>query len=125
MSLSRLFPFLCLSFILGIFLNSLGILAPYLLMGGGLILGIFLISVFWKYQKSVAVGLCFLFLVWGIWWHHWAVSEIHYPEEREVTFTGFVAAEPDIRDEKTILTIKALKKLTSPTFFIFHPSNFK
>ena len=53
------------------------------------------------------MGFCLLFLVLGIWRHEIAQSKIIYPEEQNITFTGVVAKEPDIRANNIKLTIES------------------
>jgi len=112
MTASRIFLWLCLSFIVGIFLNSI-IFIPQLIMLGILIFGILLISVFWKYKKLAVFGFCVLFLILGIWRHQAAElrilkSELGSYNDRETTVTlvGIVIKEPDIREKSIKLTIK-------------------
>ena len=69
------------------------------------ILGIFLISVFWKYKKFVVVGFCLLFLVLGIWRSQLAESKIVYPKEGTIEFVGVVSKEPDIRPNSIKLIV--------------------
>ena len=106
MSKSRIFLYFCLSFVGGIFINSI-IFVSQLAILGLLILGILLISVLWRYKKLVVIGFCLLFLVFGIWRHQLAIFEIVYPEEKEVSFIGLVVKEPDIRVNHIKLTIKS------------------
>ena len=108
---SRIFFCLCLSFIGGIFLNSF-LEIPQLLMPGFLILGITLISVFWKYRKLRVSGFCFLFLVLGMWRYETADFKIknndllEYNDKNEsIVLIGRVAAEPDIRENNLKLII--------------------
>jgi len=68
MTPSRIFLYFCLSFIAGIFVNSL-IFISQLLTLGFLIFGILLISVFWRDKRFVVAGFCILFLVAGIYRH--------------------------------------------------------
>jgi competence protein ComEC len=101
---SKVFFFFCLSFIGGIFLSSFspaGALAKAVLA----ILGVTLISVFWKYKKLVVVGFSVLFLLLGIWNHQRALADIPEIPEGEITFIGEVAADPDIRQTHTKLTL--------------------
>lgn len=75
MTASKIFLYLCLSFISGIFIGSLiNFLLPILM--GFLVVGILLISVFWpgdKFEtnetrkKICMAGFCIVFLVFGIW----------------------------------------------------------
>ena len=106
MTSSRIFLYFCLSFIGGIFTDSFVSVSQPLLLSF-LVLGIFLISVFWKYKKFAVIGFCLLFLVLGIWRHQAAQSKIIYPEEQNITFTGIVVKEPDIRSDSIKLTIKS------------------
>jgi len=78
-----------------------------------LILGIFLISVFWKYKKIVVIGFCLLFLIAGIWRHQVVESRITNNElkgyndrEEIITMIGVVKSEPDVRENNIKLVIK-------------------
>ena len=112
MTASRIFLYFCLSFIGGIFLNSI-VAIPQLLTLGILISGILLISVLWKYKKFVVIGFCLIFLVTGIWRHQAAELKITNNElrsyndlEKNITLMGLVIGEPDIRANNIKLTIK-------------------
>lgn len=105
MTKSKIFLYFCLSFVGGIFVNSI-VSISQLLMLGFLILGILLVSVFWKYKKSVVIGFCLLFLIAGIWRHQAAESKIIYPTEGQITFIGAVVKEPDVRATNLKLIIK-------------------
>ena len=105
MKISRIFFYFCLAFVLGIFLSSLFFI-PQMFLLGTLILGIFLISVFWSYKKLAVIGFCFLFLAAGIWRYQQALSGIVYPEEQQIIFVGRVVAEPDVRADNIKLTVK-------------------
>jgi len=91
MTASKILLYFCLSFVVGIFLNSFfQISLPALL--AILILGIFLISVFWKYKKFAVIGFCLLFLVVGIWRHQSveiqiSKSKLQIYNDREETIT--------------------------------------
>jgi competence protein ComEC len=106
MSKSQTFLFSCLAFTAGIFLSSFCAI-PQLLTLSFTLLGILLVSVLWSHKRLVAVGLCFLFLAAGIWRHQQAVSQIHHPEEKEVSFSGKIVREPDVRENSARLTIEA------------------
>ena len=119
MTASKIFLYFCLSFIGGIFLNSifsinqLGFLTPHIILCAGLIFGLILISVLWRYKKFVVIGFCLLFLVAGIWRHQIAElqitnSKLRIYNDREdiVTFIGIISAEPDIREKSQKLTIE-------------------
>ena len=119
MTSSKVFLFLCLSFIGGIFLNSF-FPVPQFLALPFLVIGILLIFTFFpigevktRFNNPIflMVGFCLLFLVLGIWRHQSVVSNVVYPEEEGVvTFVGIVVAEPDVRSSNTKLTIKSFGK---------------
>lgn len=104
MTSSKIFLYFCLSFIGGIFLSS--IVTPHLfIIGGGLILGILLISVLQRYKKSVVIGFCLLFLVLGIWRLQMAWSDVEYREVENISFIGMISKEPDVRESNQKLTV--------------------
>lgn len=112
MTASKIFLYFCLSFIGGIFISSFFFVSQLVLVAI-LILGILLISVFWKYKNFVVIGFCFLFLVAGIWRYQKAELKVFNNELRKyndsgetVTLTGVVMAEPDIREKTQRFTIK-------------------
>ena len=110
MTKSKVFLYLCLSFVGGIFIDSAPeFFTPHLfwIKGAGLIFGIFLIFIFWQYKKLVVVGFCLFFLVAGIWRHQTAELGIIHPEEQNIAFTGTIVKEPDIRTDSIKLTIKS------------------
>ncbi len=112
---SRIFLYFCLSFVGGIFLNSF-LEIQQLLMLGFLILGIALISVFWKYKKLAVAGFCFIFLVLGMWRYEAADFKVknngllEYNDKKEkVALIGEVVAEPDVRENNLKLTVSPQK----------------
>ncbi|MFH1841493.1 MAG: ComEC/Rec2 family competence protein, partial [Candidatus Nealsonbacteria bacterium] len=116
MSKSKIFFYFCLFFILGIFTSSVFSDLTFnlrLLLGGGLILSIFLISVFWKYKKIVFLGFCLLFLIFGFWRHQLAEFEIDNNKlkdfndsEEKVLLRGRISKEPDIREDNIKITVE-------------------
>lgn len=112
MTKSRIFLYLCLTFIAGIFI-AFFIFLPQLFLSGFLIVGIFLISVFWGRKKLVVAGFCLLFFVLGVWRYQSAESKIIYPKEAGVEFVGIVAKEPDIRINSTRLAVNNVLITTS------------
>src|SRR3989338_10948973 len=100
---SRIFLYFCLAFTGGIFVASLFFVSQ-LFMLGVLVLGVSLISIFWRYKKLAVVGFCLLFFVLGIWRYQSAESKIIYPKEGNIEFVGIVAKEPDIRPASIKLT---------------------
>ena len=112
MTASKIFLYFCLSFIGGIFFDSF--FTPHIiLLCAGLILGLILISVFFKYKNFVVIGFCILFLVFGIWRHQLAELRImnnelrkYNDQEKIITLVGLVAKEPDIREKSVKLTVQ-------------------
>lgn len=98
--------YFCLAFVGGIFASSF-IFMPQLFLLGFLIIGVFLISIFWRYKKLATGGFCLLFLVLGIWRYQMAESKIVYPQEGNVEFVGIVVKEPDVRPASIKLVIKS------------------
>ena len=116
MSKSKIFFCFCLSFIGGIFLSSINEI-PQPVQLGFLILGIFLISVLWKYKKMAVIGFCILFLVLGIWRHQEAQSRIVdsgpslnglNDSNREVVLTGVISSESAIGEKTLKLRVKTV-----------------
>ena len=117
MSASRTFLYFCLSFIGGIFLSSLlpqfGFFTLRIILCAGLILGLLLISVFWKYKGLAITGFCILFLAGGIYCHQNAEFKMtnnelrkYNDKESSITLIGMVSAEPDARENNLNLTIQ-------------------
>ena len=112
MTPSKIFLYFCLSFIGGIFISS--IFVPQLLfLGGGLILGLILISVFWRYKNLVVIGFCILFLILGFWRYQSVELEIKNSKlinfndlNQKITLIGIVSEEPDLREKSQKLVIK-------------------
>jgi len=112
MTISRVFFFFCLSFIFGIFLSSI-IVIPQLFILGFLILGIFLISLFWKRKKPVIIGFSIFFLVLGIWRFQQADLRAenndlrkHVNQEQKIILSGIVASEPKTGTNNSKITLK-------------------
>jgi competence protein ComEC len=122
MTPSKIFLYFCFSFVGGIFISSMLGPEPIINYGLGraqifvlwfLILGLILISVFWRYKKLVVIGFCILFLILGIWRHNSTELRIINSELRKfndsgqnITLIGMVSDEPDIREKSIKLTIK-------------------
>jgi len=127
MSSSKVLFFLCVSLIIGIFLESV-VKIPQLFVCGILILGIIfiLISFFTKRISFVPtksrildgpaigiLGFCILFLVLGIL--RVQISEFNiandklskFNEKGEIILTGVISDEPDIRDTSQMIRVKA------------------
>jgi len=103
MSKSQIFLFLCLSFILGVFVQSL-LNFPRLLWPGILILGIILAAIFWaRAQKIAVLGFCLIILVGGAC-RQLLMSDINsllaqFNDKGKITLVGVVAEEPDVRSD--------------------------
>ncbi len=110
MTKSQVFRYFCLSFVGGIFINSIFLL-PQMLLLGFLIFGLILISVpsslnFKKRAGFVVAGFCLMFLVAGVWRHQTVLLKIPQIKEENVNFTAIVVEDPDIRETSTGLTLK-------------------
>lgn len=110
MTRSKTLFYFCLSFIFGIFFDSI-ISISQLLTLGFLILA--LVLIFWKRKKLIVVGFCLIFLVLGIWRHQLAEFKIENSQlkeyndlEEEIVFSGRVVEEPDVRATNTKLTVE-------------------
>jgi len=115
MTKSKAFFYFCLSFIFGIFLDSI-IVVPGPLGLVFLIFGIILILFFWKRKKAVVVGFCLIFLFLGIWRHQFVEERIKSSKlvmynnlEEDFVLIGTVVKEPDIREKNAGLIIKPEK----------------
>jgi competence protein ComEC len=112
MTKSRLFLFFCLFFIAGLFLGSIAFDSQLITLGF-LILGIFLISVFWKYKNLVFIGFSLLFLVLGIWRFQSADFKVQNNElkkyanqEQKVILSGIINEEPKTGPKNVGITLK-------------------
>jgi len=113
MTPSKIFLYFCLSFITGIFINSIISISQPLLLSF-LVLGILLISVLWQYKKLVCLGFCIIFLTLGIWRHQMVLLKIkNSPIKnfigKEVVLIGLVEKEPTIKEKSIKLRIKIEK----------------
>jgi len=117
MTKSRAFLFFCLSFIIGLTLSSI-VLVPQLIMLGFLIVGIFLISIFWTREKLVVVGFSILFFVMGIW--RFQAADFNFQNnglkeyaggEEKIVLLGVIDDEPKIGQKSIGITLRA-EKLT-------------
>jgi competence protein ComEC len=111
MTYSKVFLYFCVSFIVGIFIDSFfKFNIPALLVV--LILAILLVFVFWRYKMFVVIGFCLVFALIGVFRHHQVdILAVNSPltlmaeQQQEVVLQGSVCAEPDVRDTITKLTI--------------------
>lgn len=104
MTKSKIFLFLCLSFILGVFIQSLlNLPQPFWL--GILILGLMATAIFWPRlcagQKIAVAGFCLMIMVGGAW-RYMATYEVaslarQLNDKGRVILTGIISEEPDVR----------------------------
>ena len=105
MTPSKVLFFLCISFVLGIFFESI-IKIPQIFIWGFLFLDFLAIVVFLFLKKDILLiaGFCFLFLILGIL--RMQISEFNIASDKlaklngkgQVVLTGTVFDEPDLRD---------------------------
>ncbi|HDL74820.1 MAG TPA: ComEC family competence protein [bacterium] len=112
MTSSKIFIYLCICFISGIFISSFVLFSQQILLSF-LIVAILLISVLWKYKRLTMIGFCLIFLILGIWRYQIVDSRIRNSElikftdlSQKITLIGIVNKEPDVRKDSTKLTIK-------------------
>ena len=132
MTASKIFLYLCLSFIVGIFLSSvitqwvsehraLNSLSASVLDRAQnfvlwfLFLGVLLIfgALFFKKDLIVVLGFCLLFLTIGIMRHQIADFQFlnnelrkYNDSEKEIVLLGIICAEPDVKENSTKITVK-------------------
>jgi len=107
MTISKVFFYFCISFIVGILLNSF-FQESFLWF---LILDIILISVFWKYKKVVIIGSCVLFFLFGVWRYQSFELKTENNQlikyiNQEVSFVGIVSERPEPGQSTTKIEIK-------------------
>ncbi|PIW91523.1 MAG: hypothetical protein COZ91_00950 [Candidatus Nealsonbacteria bacterium CG_4_8_14_3_um_filter_39_7] len=112
MTASKIFLYLCFAFIIGIFAGSFFNI-PWLFLPIFLILGLAVISIFWKYKKITVFGFCVLFSALGFWREQFFESGIKDNElamlndsQEKIVVIGTVVKEPDIRETNIKLTIR-------------------
>lgn len=119
MTASKIFFYLCLFFVAGIFLNS-AIKIPQIFVWGILIAGVLIIFVTLFLGKDLIVisGFFILFLVLGILRYQISELEIinnelrkYNDKEEKIVLNGIVSGEPDIRDNHIELTISKIEFL--------------
>ncbi len=93
---------------------------PEFLFWLGLVVGILLLSVWWRNKKIVVVGFCLLVLVGGLWRYQLASTLDSntlqlYNDKDEVVLQGTVVKEPDIRTNEIKLTIESKSVCTYAT----------
>ncbi|HEA84380.1 MAG TPA: ComEC family competence protein [Candidatus Wildermuthbacteria bacterium] len=109
MSVSRVVLISALGFVGGVILSALVDIGQ-LVMLALLILGIFLVTLFWKRSKVLVVGIVMLFALLGIW--RYSVADVFLQDVAlsfgvEISSTMKVAEEPDIGAEYTDLVVQS------------------
>ncbi|MDD2753386.1 MAG: ComEC/Rec2 family competence protein [Candidatus Portnoybacteria bacterium] len=103
MSNSKIFLFFCLSFIFGVFVQSV-FNFPRPVWLGFLILGVMLAAMFWgRAPKIVIAGFCLMIMAGGAW-RYISVSDTHnlikqFNDKGKITITGVISEEPDVRSD--------------------------
>jgi len=109
---SKALFYCCISFVVGIALQSF-IKIPQIFLWGFLLLGIFCIIVSFFKKKTLIAGFCLLFLVLGIM--RLQVSEFSILNDKlsslndlgdKVTLTGQIISEPNVKDTSQTLRVK-------------------
>lgn len=102
-SKSKVFLFLCISFILGVFIQSI-IKIPEPVWLGILVLAVILISVYWtRSKKTVIAGLCLIVIFFGAWRYIMTYDIINlvsqFNSKGQAVVVGIIAGEPDVRSD--------------------------
>ncbi len=112
MALPRILLYLCLFFILGIFLNSFLEISTFLGLCF-LFLGLFLLflSPFWGKERLMLVGFCFLFLFLGIYKHQIAYNKLERSDlepffGKDITLSGYIVEEPETTMDRTRIVVE-------------------
>jgi len=115
MTASKIFLFFCISFVGGIFLDSLLKESQLVMLGFFvLILDLILVSVLWRYKKVTVVGFCILFFIFGVWRHQqFELGALKNELVRlnnlneNLSVVGEISEEPDIREKSIKLKVAA------------------
>ncbi|MCD6528169.1 DUF4131 domain-containing protein, partial [bacterium] len=106
MSPSKIFLYLCLSFILGVFLASF-VNLPSAVYAAFFIFGLIFLCFFRKSFKYFIFGLCILILCAGVLSYKLKIKKMeNLLKEGEIEFNGIITEEPDIRVNKVNLIVK-------------------
>jgi len=113
MTSSKVFLYFCLSFILGIFLNSLFSISQLVWLGF-FVFGIvwIMLSLFGRNKEMAVLAFCLILIGIGAWRYQSVEFKIMNNELREfnnqeqtITLIGVVSAEPDVRESNIKLEI--------------------
>jgi competence protein ComEC len=115
MSPSKILFFLCISFILGIFIESI-IKVPQILLWVFLFVDFLAIIIFLFIKRDIltVLGFCLLFLIIGV--IRVQISEFNIENDKlskingkgQITLEGTISNEPDVRETSQMLKVKVL-----------------
>lgn len=105
MTPSKILFYLCISFVVGIFISSI-VKIPQIFLWGFLFLGMLaiIVSLFFKKDFLMIISFCFLFLLLGV--IRLQISEFNIANDElrkfnnkgKITLVGIIIKEPDVRD---------------------------
>src|SRR3989344_3920081 len=131
MTSSKILFYLSISFIIGIFISSI-VKIPQIFLWGFLFLGLLVIitSLFLKRDYLIIIGFCFLFLLLGA--VRLQISEFNvennelrkFNDKGQITLTGKIFREPDIRDNSQKLKVKIADSIVLVTTSRYPESNY-
>jgi len=102
MGKGRIFLYLCLSFVGGIFIRSFFPI-PREALWGIIVLGLACVMPIWREKRFIIFGFCILFAALGIYRYQQKageVSKIAYHNDRgEVVLKGIISRDPDVRSK--------------------------
>ena len=124
MSKAQIFLWFCLSFILGVFIQS-QVSIPQLLWLGILILGIIQAAIYWgRNKKVVAAGFCLIILAGGAW-RYLSMSDVdslvgRFNDKEKTVLVGTIIEEPDVRSDnvKYKINISSAKSFYGEAAFV-------
>lgn len=109
MSKGRIFLWLCLSFIGGIFVSSFISISQGILWGF-LLLGIISAIVWRRDKRFVVFGCCIVLAVFGAYHYQDKIQKtsqlVQYRDAGEVVIRGVISREPEVRTKSTVLIIE-------------------
>lgn len=113
MTNSKIFLFLCLGFVLGIFLRSIFAI-PWLIIQGFLILSLIMVSVFFKYKKIALFGFCLLSICFGVL--RYRSAELKALQSalvklndngEQIALVGIIVKDPVVSEKSTKIVVRA------------------
>ena len=89
MTASRIFLYLCLAFLAGIAVSSFIVISQFFVLGS-FVLGIFLVSVFWRKNKKIVIlGFCLLVFIGGVYRH----QMLEQPQDNSDYYKNYYSTE--------------------------------